>query len=482
MPAMTPRELMKHFGPGLLLMMTGVGTSHLVAAPAAGGRFGFALLWAIPIAYVFKYSGFEMAFRFTNATGRSMLDAYSTAWGKWPVWYVLITTLVQCAVGQAGRVVAAAAVMYFAFSDQLGLGLELWHYGLVLSLLSVALILGGRYHALELITKVMAGVLFVSSVAVYVMDPAPLSALGYFFRIDTPEGSWLVIAAFLGLLPTGIDVSLQASEWGKAKRAGMGLIRERLEAIGLAPVFDPFRPSKESLTVDATGLPTQTREYCRRWFRIGQLDFAMGHVVSFIIACIFLLLAASSLYPSEVAGNAVIGEIATMFTSRLGPSVMVIFLTGAFAALFSTMLNYFDGWPRVVGACARNLFRPTSELRGIAADQLTPVHRRHWYSEYNLYRITMAYSLISAVVFIALMPRPVFLVLVASALAVFVAPVIYYLNLYYCLTVIPKHDRDFYPGPFARWFGGVSFVLFTIFTVISAYMTVFPRIVLYFTR
>ena len=92
LPETSLRGMFKHFGPGLILMMTGIGTSHLVTAPAAGGRFEFALLWCIPVAYIFKYYGFEMAFRFTNATGRSMLDAYSTAPGKWPVWYVLITT------------------------------------------------------------------------------------------------------------------------------------------------------------------------------------------------------------------------------------------------------------------------------------------------------------------------------------------------------------------------------------------------------
>ena len=89
LPDTGPRGLLRHFGPGLILMMTGIGTSHLVTAPAAGGRFGYALLWCIPVAYIFKYYGFEMAFRFTNATGRSMLDAYTTAPGKWPVWYVL---------------------------------------------------------------------------------------------------------------------------------------------------------------------------------------------------------------------------------------------------------------------------------------------------------------------------------------------------------------------------------------------------------
>ena len=57
LPAMTPRGLMRHFGPGLILMMTGIGTSHLITAPTAGGRFQFALLWCVPIAYIFKPHG-----------------------------------------------------------------------------------------------------------------------------------------------------------------------------------------------------------------------------------------------------------------------------------------------------------------------------------------------------------------------------------------------------------------------------------------
>ena len=79
----------------------------------------------------------------------------------------------------------------------------------------------------------------------------------------------------------------------------------------------------------------------------------------------------------------------------------------------------------------------------------------------------MFYSLITSVLFIAFIPRPVFLVLVASALAFFVAPVIYYFNLYYCLTVIPKEDRVFYPSPFARWFGALSLLIFTGISIMA---------------
>ncbi|MCY4075750.1 MAG: Nramp family divalent metal transporter [Acidobacteria bacterium] len=473
LPDTSVRGLARSFGPGVILMMTGIGTSHLVTAPVAGGRFEFALLWCIPVAYIFKYHGFEMAFRFTNATGRSMLDAYSTAPGKWPLWYVLVTTLVQCALGQAGRLVAAAAVLYFVFSEQMGLPVPIPVYGLVLGVAAVALLLVGRYGVMEQVTKVLAGILFLSTVGVYVVDPAPFGALAHYVQVEIPGGSWLIIAAFLGLLPTGIDVSLQASEWGKAKRVGMGLIRERLERMGLAPAFDPMHARRADLQVDTAALPEHAREYCRRWFRIAQLDFGLGHVVSFVIASLFLLLAAVWLHPSPVEGNAVMGEIARIFTDSVGPAMMLVFIIGAFAATFSTAFNYFDGWPRVVGACCRNLFRRTADLSGVAQEDLGEEHRRRWYSEFNIYRLTMFYSLIASVAIIAGVPRPVWLVLVASALALFVAPVVFFLNLYYCLTVIPKTDEVFYPSLLERGFAWLSLAVFTGLTAIVILARVF---------
>ncbi len=460
-PDMSPRSLLRQFGPGMILMMTGIGTSHLVTAPAAGGRFGYALLWCIPLAYVFKYYGFELAFRFTNATGKSLMAAYAASWKKLPVWYVLVTTLVQCAVGQAGRLIAAAAVLYYLFTVTAGLPVPLAGWAALLGIGSVIVLLKGRYAALEAGAKIAGGLLFVSAVVVYFVRPAPVGELGRFLVFDAPQGSWLVIAAFLGLLPTGIDVSLQASEWGKAKRTGMARIRERMERSGTARAFDPFAPRLSDLAVDVRQLPDRAQEYCRRCFKISIWDFRLGHAVSFVIACIFLLLAAVWLYPSPIEGTAVMGEIAGIFTESVGPWMMTVFVIGAFAATFSTAFNYFDGWPRIVGACARNLFRPTAALAGTAADRLTRDHRRAWYSEYNIYRATMLFSLAAAVVFIAVVPRPVFLVLAASALAYFVAPVIFCLNFYYCLKVIPREDPYFYPSPFARVFTWISIAVFT---------------------
>ncbi len=473
LPSMTPASLMRKFGPGMMLMMTGIGTSHLVTAPVAGGRYGYALLWCLPIAYVFKYYGFEMAIRFTHATGRSMLDAYATAWKKIPVWYVLVTTIIQSAVGQAGRLIAAAAVVFYFFRLYIGIDIpgidddaELAVYGFLLGVMSVIIILRGRYAVVELATKIAAGVLIVCTFAVYAVQPAPISEFVHFFKLDTPQGSWLIIASFLGLLPTGIDVSLQASEWGKAKKVGTGHLRGKMEELGIARPFDPFAPNKSDLSVERSRLPEHAQEYCRRWFRIGLLDFRLGHGISFVLAAIFLLLAAVWLYPSEVSGNAVMGEIARIFTDSVGPHLMIIFLAGAFAATYSTAFNYFDGWPRVVGACCRNLFRRTAALPRSGRDESTDEQKKAWYSEYNIYRATMFFSLFASVAIIGGLPRPVYLVLIASALAYFVAPVIFFLNLYYCLTVIRKDDKSFYPSTFAKWFGWLSLVVFTGMSVI----------------
>jgi len=185
-----------------------------------------------------------------------------------------------------------------------------------------------------------------------------------------------------------------------------------------------------------------------------------------IIAAIYMILAAVWMYPREVKGNAVLSEIAQIFTQSVGPWMMVVFILGAFAACFSTAFNYFDGWPRVVGACARNIFPATAALSGIAREELTPEKKSKWYSEYNVYRLTMMWSLVSASAIIIGLPRPVYLVLVASALAFFIAPVIYFLNLWYCFTVIPKDEKTFYPGTFATWFSWISMVVFTAMTAI----------------
>lgn len=472
LPDMSPVSMFKHFGPGMLLMMTGIGTSHLVTAPVAGATFSYALMWSVLLAFVIKYYGFQMSFRFTNATGKSVMDAMCTTKGKWAIWYVLFITIAQCAIGQASRVIAAAAVMYFLFTEHFGWGFELWQYGIFVSISCCALVLSGQYKSLETATKFLVIALVVTTLTVFLWDPPSLEVYKFFILPHPefgymPPGSILFLAAFLGLLPTGMDVALQSSEWGKAKKAGMPLLRKTLEQNGVAGNFDSFNPRKEDLTVHLDRLTPHAQEYCRRWFKIGNIDFALGHWVSFGIAAIFMMLAAMYLYPTEVKGAAVMGTLARMFTESIGPGMMYVFIIGAFAACYSTALNYFDGWPRVVGACCRNLFRRTAELSGI--ENPSPEAKKSLASEYNIWRITMMYSLIGSSIIIYGFQRPVMLVLIASAMTLAFSPIIFYYVYKFCLDVIKKDDKVYYPSAFTRAGSWITLILFTLSTGLAMY-------------
>jgi Mn2+/Fe2+ NRAMP family transporter len=463
LPKMSLGGIIKNFGPGIILMMTGIGTSHIISAPTAGGRFGYDLLWVLPVAYIFKYYGFEMAFRFSASTGKSIMEAYATAWKKWPLWYILVTTLLQCAIGQAGRLIAAAAVAYYIFSVYFGLPLSMPVYAQIIALIAVGIILKGSYRAVEITCKVCATVLLITIFMVYWVEPAPVEAFANFFLIKRPEGSWIIIGAFLGLLPTGMDVSLQASEWARAKKTGIGKIRPLLEKHGLAPEFDPFSSQKKDLAIDLTRLPPHAQEYCRRWWKTNLYDYRTGQVISFVMACMFLFMAAIWIYPGGEADSSTYQGVAKIFS--VGPWMMIILLLGMFAAAFSTAFNYFDGWPRVVGACCRNIFPRTAALKGVLPEDLTSEKRKRLYSEYNIYRITMFFSLVTSVIIIFGVPKPTGIVLLASGLALLIAPVIYFLNLYYCFTIIPKTSKEFFPSLFATWFGWGSCVIFTGMTI-----------------
>jgi hypothetical protein len=85
----------------------------------------------------------------------------------------------------------------------------------------------------------------------------------------------------------------------------------------------------------------------------------------------------------------------------------------------------------------------------------------------------MLLSLVASIAIIAGIPQPVFLVLLASALAFFIAPVIYFLNLYYCLTVIPQKAGGFYPSRAVRWLAWSSLVVFTALSVALVAVRIF---------
>ena len=46
------------------------------------------------------------------------------------------------------------------------------------------------------------------------------------------------------------------------------------------------------------------------------------------------------------------------------------------------------------------------------------------------------------------------------------APVIYFFNVYFCLTIIPKTDKAFYPSTFARYFSYLNLFMFSMLVLV----------------
>ena len=76
--------MLKSLGPGLLWAGAAIGVSHLVQSTRAGASYGFALVWAVILANLFKYPFFEYGPRYAAATGESLLEGYRKL-GQWAV-------------------------------------------------------------------------------------------------------------------------------------------------------------------------------------------------------------------------------------------------------------------------------------------------------------------------------------------------------------------------------------------------------------
>jgi Mn2+/Fe2+ NRAMP family transporter len=84
-----PASWLVLFAPGLLVAATGVGAGDLLTASLAGSRVGLALLWAIPVGCVLKWTLNEGLARWQMATETTLVEGWFTRLGPWIQWVFL---------------------------------------------------------------------------------------------------------------------------------------------------------------------------------------------------------------------------------------------------------------------------------------------------------------------------------------------------------------------------------------------------------
>lgn len=402
-------DRVRWLGPGLVAAATAVGASHLVLAPTAGARFGYALLWVVLFSHLFKYPAFEFGPRYAVAADETLLDGYGRMPGPrgWALWVFMVGTVVQGITVLAGVLGVAASVAAAAVPGLLPL--PAW--SLALGVVAALLLATGGFDGLSALTKVMLAVLAAMTVVAFLATPPPAAAWKGLAVPAVPAGSVVLLAALLGWLPTGVDVAVWHSLWARERRDDW---RERARRREMGPLG----PLKVALA-----------------------DMRIGYGLSLALGLMFLALGAEVLRPAgSVPGGAEVAvTLARLYTDVLGGWILPLFLAAAFFGMFSTTYGVMDGFPRAFSETAVRLF--PGRGREARAGSL------YW----GFLAATLALALVETV----LLPDPVVLVTVAAVASFLLSPMTYLFN-YYCVTRLVE-DPDHRPGPGLRlWaLGGI---------------------------
>ena len=387
---------LKSLGPGMIMAATAIGTSHLVLSPVAGARFGYGLVWLVLLAHLFKYPAFEYGPRYALATGHSLIHGYGRVPGpkQWAVWAFLGTTILQ------GSLAITAAILHAVFA-----GLSLGAWTVIIGAVIVALLIFGRYQALEIVSKGAMGVLVLISVLAFSVALPSAGEWGQMVVPQVPAGSGLLVAAILGIMPTGINVAIWHSLWAlEHEKAWLADGSTRAQALAK-----------------------------------GRFDLLVGYGVSALLAVIFVALGAELLKPRGLVpqGIDVALTLSEIYTEVLGSWMLPLFLLAAFLALFSTAYSVMDGFPRTFAMLLR---------------ELLPEQR--WVAGQGTYWGFMAAIFLVAIAANTLFPNPVTLVQWVGAVSLAVAPLLYGLN-WYCVNRLIE-DPTLRPPPYLAIWGGLG--------------------------
>lgn len=381
----------KALGPGLLWAGAAVGVSHLVQSTRAGANYGFAIIWVVILANVFKYTAFEFGPRYAAAMEESLLDGYRRV-GKWAVVAFLIPTFGTMFVLQAAVTIVTAGLASKIFGT--GMGPVAW--SAVILAVCAGILTIGKYPALDKLIKIIIIILSISTII------AVITAFGHgsSARSDfIPPEMWSVagvsfMVALIGWMPSAIDISVWHSLW----------TIERAKETGSAPRL------KDAL-----------------------FDFRLGYFGTALLALGFLSLGALIMYGTGMSfspsGAKFSGQFISLYTSTLGEWSYPIVAVAALTTMFSTTLTVTDAFPRVLKRSTEIVFP------GRYADR----------DDKSLYWIWMFIVLGGSLIIIGVfMSGMTLLVDLATTLAFLTAPILAYIN--YRAVTGPWMPQEARPG------------------------------------
>jgi Mn2+/Fe2+ NRAMP family transporter len=411
------KGLKKSIGPGLIMAAAAIGVSHLVQSTRAGAEFGYALVWAIVLANVFKYPFLEFGPRYAIATGRNMIHGYA-ALGRWALWtYILFTIGTMFAIQAAVTIVTASLA-----AELTGIPLNAGLWSAIILALCIILLIKNSYAVLDLVIKIFMTVLAISTLvavlAALFQSPGTSANTS---NIVAPE-VWTVsgvafLIALMGWMPIPIDASVWHSIW----------TLERSKQTRYTPKL------RESLA-----------------------DFNIGYIGASLFAIGFLVLGAEVMFGSgesfAASGGEFSKQLINLYTVTLGEWAYLFITACAFSTMFSTTFTVTDTYPRVC-----------SELLSLR-DSSRSSNTKDGNVRYRV--LLIGISGVSIALLFLMGDRFRLLIDLATTLSFLTAPVLAYIN--YRLIFHSDLDPEFHPPAWLHYLsvGGLLFLTgFALFYV-----------------
>ncbi len=305
-------------GPGLLLAATGVGGGDLATATFVGGVLGTAVLWAVALGAFMKFVVTEGLARWQLATGETILEGVARRLGPVVIWiflpyFLLWSFFVGSAQMSANGVALHAIIPVFDDATHGKIA-----FGVLSSLVGLAIVLRGGYRGFEVAMKICIGVMFAT---------VALTAIALW------PGTGTVLRGLL--VPTIPRADAEAVVWTVSLIGGIG---------GTLTVLSYGYWLREEGRTSPEDLRT-----CR-------MDLAASYFMMALFG-IFMIIVGQTV-KLEGEGTAMLVLLSDRLGGELGPFGKWLFLGGTFGTVFSSLLGVWQATPYLFAECWRLGVRP----------------------------------------------------------------------------------------------------------------------------
>ncbi|QGG93921.1 Nramp family divalent metal transporter [Actinomarinicola tropica] len=325
------RKILPWIGPGLLWMISAVGTGSVLFTPRVASQHRYALLWVLLAVCLLMWVMIREAARYTVVTGRSLLEGFARLPGpaRWAVWVVLVPQVVAAVAGIAGL----ASIVGSALETAVGGDHRLWAAGAIVA--AAVLVVTDGYPLIEKAARYLAAVLTGITVVAAVRVGPSLGDLGAGLVPSLPDGiDPYVVGPWIGTILAGSMGIVWFSYWTAARGFG-----------GRSPLAES--PDTEDDEIEPLG-EEDRHERIHAWMRLMSTTAAVGVVAGAIVLVAYMVLGAELLAPEGILpqGSDVAADLSRLLQDVWGRTGFWLMIAAVLVALGGSVLANQDGWGR----------------------------------------------------------------------------------------------------------------------------------------